>query len=102
MDLSDMPVDNKQQQTMMWQQNQYMADSGIHSGATTQAPSISSKSHGDELEDGDMDPAKMMFDWGLTDQYPPQPEQVEEINQQLNQTRSQRVRAAMFPETLPE
>ena len=36
MDLSDMPVDNKQQQTMMWQQNQYMADSGIHSGATTQ------------------------------------------------------------------
>ncbi|KAK7112802.1 catenin beta-like [Littorina saxatilis] len=102
MDLSDMPVDNKQQQTMMWQQNQYMADSGIHSGATTQAPSISSKSHGDELEDGDMDPAKMMFDWGLTDQYPPQPEQVDEINQQLNQTRSQRVRAAMFPETLPE
>lgn len=102
MDLSDMPVDSKQQQTMMWQQNQYMADSGIHSGATTQAPSISSKSHGDELEDGDMDPAKMMFDWGLTDQYPPQPEHVEEINQQLNQTRSQRVRAAMFPETLPE
>nr|ADI48180.1 beta-catenin [Crepidula fornicata] len=102
MDLSDMPMDNKQQQTMMWQQNQYMADSGIHSGATTQAPSISSKGHGDELEDGDMDPAKMMFDWGLTDQYPPQPEQVEEMNQQLNQTRSQRVRAAMFPETLPE
>lgn len=102
MDLSEMPVDNKQQQTMMWQQNQYMADSGIHSGATTQAPSISSKSHGDELEEGDMDPAKMMFDWGLTDQYPPQPDQVEDINQQLNQTRSQRVRAAMFPETLPE
>ncbi|XP_025115491.1 catenin beta-like [Pomacea canaliculata] len=102
MDLSDMPVDNKQQQTMMWQQNQYMADSGIHSGATTQAPSISSKGHGEELEDGDMDPAKMMFDWGLADQYPPQPEQVEDINQQLNQTRSQRVRAAMFPETLPE
>ena len=42
-----------------------------------QAPSISSKSHGDELEDGDMDTAKMMFDWGLTDQYPPPPEQVE-------------------------
>jgi hypothetical protein len=34
MDLSDMPLD-KQQQTMMWQQNQYM-DSGINSGATTQ------------------------------------------------------------------
>lgn len=26
----------------------------------------------------------------------------EDINQQLNQTRSQRVRAAMFPETMPE
>ena len=36
MDLSNMPVDNKQQQTMMWQQNQYMSDSGIHSGVTTQ------------------------------------------------------------------
>ena len=36
MDLSDMPMDNKQQQTMMWQQNQYMGDSGIHSGVTTQ------------------------------------------------------------------
>lgn len=34
MDLSDMPMD-KNQQTMMWQQNQYM-DSGINSGATTQ------------------------------------------------------------------
>merc|ERR1719187_3109426 len=29
-------------------------------------------------------------------------EQVDEMNQQLNQTRSQRVRAAMFPETLEE
>lgn len=36
MDLSNMPMENKQQQTMMWQQNQYLTDSGIHSGATTQ------------------------------------------------------------------
>lgn len=28
--------------------------------------------------------------------------QVDDMNQQLNQTRSQRVRAAMFPETLDE
>merc|ERR1719216_201502 len=42
-----------------------------------------------------------MFDWGLgTESY--DQEQVEDINQQLNQTRSQRVRAAMFPETMPE
>jgi len=101
MDLSNMPVDNKQQQTMMWQQNQYMSDSGIHSGQTTQAPSISSKSHGEEVEAEEMDPSKMMFDWGLgTESY--DQEQVEDINQQLNQTRSQRVRAAMFPETMPE
>ncbi|XP_046326477.1 catenin beta-like isoform X2 [Haliotis cracherodii] len=103
MDLSDMPMENKQQQTMMWQQNQYMTDSGIHSGATTQAPSISSKTGpGEEIEDENMDPSKMMFDWGpgnFSDGYGQ--EQVDDINQQLNQTRSQRVRAAMFPETLP-
>lgn len=29
-------------------------------------------------------------------------EKVDDMNQQLNQTRSQRVRAAMFPETLDE
>lgn len=27
----------------MWQQNAYMSDSGIHSGATTNAPSLSGK-----------------------------------------------------------
>ena len=37
MDLSDsVPQMDAKQQTMMWQQNQYMGDSGIHSGATTQ------------------------------------------------------------------
>jgi len=38
------------QQTMMWQQNQYLTDSGIHSSSTTQAPSISSKHGLDHLE----------------------------------------------------
>ncbi|CAG2217107.1 unnamed protein product [Mytilus edulis] len=67
MDLSDMPLD-KNQQTMMWQQNQYM-DSGIQSGATTNAPSISSKGNHHEPEDkkrirGDnMDTTRMMLDW---------------------------------------
>ena len=44
MDLSgpeNVPQMGKQEQTMMWQQAQYMGDSGIHSGATTQAPSVS-------------------------------------------------------------
>ena len=35
-------MDNSQQ-TLLWQQNQYLADSGIHSANDTQAPSISSK-----------------------------------------------------------
>ena len=35
-------MDNSQQ-TLLWQQNQYLADSGIHSASDTQAPSISSK-----------------------------------------------------------
>lgn len=109
MDLSDMPLD-KQQQTMMWQQNQYM-DSGINSGATTQAPSISSKGghhdNNDDMEEqgGDnMDTTRMMLDWAeqnySNSQYTQ--DQVDDVNQQLNQTRSQRVRAAMFPETMEE
>lgn len=34
------------QKTMMWQQNQYMVDSGIHSGSTTHAPPSVSSKHG--------------------------------------------------------
>ncbi|XP_074644359.1 catenin beta-like isoform X2 [Tubulanus polymorphus] len=124
-DLDNMPqssIDPKQQ-TLLWQQNQYMADSGIQSGATTQAPSISSRGH---AEEEDMDTSKMMFDWNEQQNFSQQPGQasysqqgtpqpqsnfqqsgytqevVDEMNQQLNQTRSQRVRAAMFPETMEE
>ncbi|XP_050419092.1 catenin beta [Patella vulgata] len=97
MDLSNMPMDK--QRTMMWP-DQYNIDSGIHSGTTTQAPSISSKSHGEELDDEE----KLMYEWsqsaGFGDGY--SQNEVDDINQTLNQTRSQRVRAAMFPETLPE
>lgn len=103
MDMRDMPQMDSKQQTMMWQQNQYMGDSGIQSGATTQAPpSVSSKHGVDEMDTGE-DASQMMFDFdtggfgqGFTQ------EQVDDMNQQLNQTRSQRVRAAMFPETLEE
>ncbi|CAL1291295.1 unnamed protein product [Larinioides sclopetarius] len=94
---ADMPLANPKEQTLLWQQNSYMGDSGIHSGASTHAPpTLCGKE--DELE-GD----PIVFDWdqpgfgqGFTQ------EQVDEMNQQLNQTRSQRVRAAMFPETLEE
>ncbi|XP_017766847.1 PREDICTED: armadillo segment polarity protein isoform X4 [Eufriesea mexicana] len=94
--LGDLPMGSAKEQTLMWQQNSYMGDSGIHSGAVTQAPSLSGK------EDDEMEGDQLMFDLdqgfaqGFTQ------DQVDEMNQQLNHTRSQRVRAAMFPETLEE
>ncbi|XP_034239468.1 armadillo segment polarity protein isoform X1 [Thrips palmi] len=91
----DLPVGSVKEQTMMWQQNNYMGDSGIHSGVTTQAPSLTGK-------EDDMEGDQLMFD---LDQGFPQgftQEQVDEMNHQLSQTRSHRVRAAMFPETLEE
>ncbi|KAF2897545.1 hypothetical protein ILUMI_08631 [Ignelater luminosus] len=87
----DLPM-GKDQQTIMWQHNSYMGDSGIHSGAATQVPSLSGK------EDEDME--LFDLDQGFTQQFTQ--DQVDEMNNQLNQTRSQRVRAAMFPETLEE
>lgn len=83
------------EQTLMWQQNSYLGDSGIHSGATTQAPSLTGKEE-------DMESEQLMFDLdqGFTQGFTQ--DQVDEMNQQLSQTRSQRVRAAMFPETLEE
>ncbi|XP_049790665.1 armadillo segment polarity protein isoform X1 [Schistocerca nitens] len=92
---SDLPIGSAKEQTIMWQQNSYLGDSGIHSGATTQAPSLTGKEE-------DMESDQLMFDLdqgfaqGFTQ------DQVDEMNQQLSQTRSQRVRAAMFPETLEE
>ena len=85
----------------MWQQQHYMGpDSGIQSGAATQAHSLSGHDMEDEMDTGEN---QVIFDM---DQGFPQSgytqEQVDEMNQQLNQTRSQRVRAAMFPETLDE
>ncbi|XP_059617154.1 armadillo segment polarity protein isoform X1 [Phlebotomus argentipes] len=92
----DLPMASAKEQTLMWQQNSYMADSGIHSGAVTQVPSLSGK------EDDEMDGDPLMFDLdqGFTQNFTQ--DQVDDINQQLSQTRSQRVRAAMFPETLEE
>lgn len=46
---------------MMWQQNQYM-DSGIQSGATTQAPSVSSKHGAEDMEENANDMSGM-FDF---------------------------------------
>jgi len=101
-DISQGKMDNNP--VGMWQQGHYMGpDSGIQSGAATQAHSLT----GHDSEDMDTGPGngeqQVIFDM---DQGFPQSgytqEQVDEMNQQLNQTRSQRVRAAMFPETLDE
>jgi len=98
----DMPLANPKDQVTMWQQQSpYMPDSGIHSATTTQAPSLAGKE-----EDMDTSAATPGAEWmegqhnftqaGFTS------DQVDEMSQQLAQTRSQRVRAAMFPETLDE
>lgn len=94
--LSNMPVTQPKEGTILWQM-----DSGIQSGATTTAHSMTGRPD-EEMDNGNE--SAMGFDWvadpaftgGITD------EMVDEMNQQLNSTRSQRVRAAMFPETLDE
>ncbi|KAK4319961.1 hypothetical protein Pmani_009163 [Petrolisthes manimaculis] len=93
---ADMPLQNPKEQIAMWQQNTYMSDSGIHSGATTNAPSLSGKE-----EEMDAEWLEGQAQQGFN-QAAFTTEQVDDMNQQLNQTRSQRVRAAMFPETLDE
>ena len=104
---SSQAADHKEQ-TLMWQQGHYMTgpDSGIQSGAQTQAPSLTGGHGGDEDMDTTGGPGDggVLYDLdhgqGFGQGYTQ--DQVDEMNAQLNQTRSQRVRAAMFPETLDE
>jgi len=102
---AELPMSSGKEQTLLWQgvgQPAYMADSGIHSGVTTQAPSLSGKGDMDDMDTSD---AGVMFNMGggvVGDPSGYTQDQVEDMNAQLNQTRSQRVRAAMFPETLEE
>lgn len=108
-----------------WQQQSYL-DSGIHSGATTTAPSLSGKGN---PEEDDVD-NQVMYEWeqGFNQNF--SQDQVQgkspahktpvsashlssiltshhlspllDIDGQYAMTRAQRVRAAMFPETLEE
>ncbi|KAF7990552.1 hypothetical protein HCN44_000357 [Aphidius gifuensis] len=92
--LGDLPISLVEQQTLIWQQDSYMADSGIHSGVATTAPSLSGKE--DDLYNEHM----MMlspnpgFNQNFTQ------EQVNEMNSQSSQACIER--SAMFPETLEE
>ncbi|KAG5856792.1 hypothetical protein ANANG_G00011650 [Anguilla anguilla] len=80
-----------------WQQQSYL-DSGIHSGATTTAPSLSGKGNPEE-EDVDN---QVLYEWEQGFSQPFSQDQVTDIDGQYAMTRAQRVRAAMFPETLDE
>ncbi|XP_020632185.1 armadillo segment polarity protein-like [Orbicella faveolata] len=84
---------SKEAQTAMWTQHQQYHDSGIMSGVTTTAHSIK----GDE-DDDYMKTSHMQFEWetGFSDQ------EMHAMNEQFVSTRSQRIRQAMFPETLEE
>ncbi|KAL7989956.1 hypothetical protein Chor_012623 [Crotalus horridus] len=81
-----------------WQQQSYL-DSGIHSGTTTTAPSLSGKG---TPEEEDVDTTHVLYEWeqGFSQSFTQ--EQVADTEGQYAMTRAQRVRAAMFPETLDE
>lgn len=92
--LSGIPASGGQEGTILWQM-----DSGIQSGATTHSHSRSGHDELDELDNGN---EGLGYDWttnygsGLSD------EMMEQMSEALTVTRTQRVRAAMFPETLDE
>lgn len=102
---ADLPMMSAKEQTLMWQQNSYLADSGIQSGATTAVPSISGRTN-DGDDDMDAQPSaddeSTFFDLDAGSFGNFTADQVDDMSTQLNQTRFQRVRAAMFPETLDE
>ncbi|CAK9289982.1 unnamed protein product [Gordionus sp. m RMFG-2023] len=101
MDIQDgLPMQNSKEQTLLWQQNHYMGDSGIQSEMNTRAPSMSGHLASMDEMNTTLQPHNpsnnynnvnlQNYEWG------------QDISQVLNQTRGQRIRAAMFPETMDE
>ncbi|XP_058474897.1 catenin beta-1-like isoform X2 [Solea solea] len=88
----DMAMGDSKTAVSQWQQQSYL-DSGIQSGVTTTAPSLSGKGNPDAEED---DPS--LYDWEFNPPFTPETPDIEGYAM----TRAQRVRAAMFPETLEE
>uniref|UniRef100_A0A8C8E3G2 Catenin beta 1 n=1 Tax=Oryzias sinensis TaxID=183150 RepID=A0A8C8E3G2_9TELE len=88
----DMALGDSKAAVSQWQQQSYL-DSGIQSGVTTTAPSLSGKGNPDIEEE---DPS--LYDWEFSQPFTPEPTDIEGYAM----TRAQRVRAAMFPETLEE
>lgn len=90
-------------QTVMWQQNQYMVDSGIHSGSTTQAPSVSSK-HGALDSCEDLDTTQQMiydFDRGYAHSGFPQ-DPINDMGPHMGQGRQHPMHPQMFPEAMDD
>lgn len=99
MDLSNQnPPSRQKEHTVAWAQEHYFrGDSGCHSGQNTGAPSAMDwDPHGS----GPISAPLSGLQSGYETPYTPQ--QIDETIEHLNQTRSQRVRAAMFPETLDD
>uniref|UniRef100_A0A8C6WJ77 Catenin beta 1 n=1 Tax=Neogobius melanostomus TaxID=47308 RepID=A0A8C6WJ77_9GOBI len=110
----DMAMGDSKAAVSQWQQQSYL-DSGIQSGVTTTAPSLSGKGNPDTEED---DPA--LYDWEFNQPFTPEAAGTRCFTDRaafyktrtkaksfsdiegFAMTRAQRVRAAMFPETLEE
>ncbi|KAM4691511.1 junction plakoglobin [Rhinophrynus dorsalis] len=92
-DVADRPI-----KVTEWQKT-YTYDSGINSGINTSAPSLSGKTL--PMEDDDMNYAKQ-YTTVKTTTYTQQQQQVPDMESQLAMTRAQRVRAAMYPETVED
>ncbi|XP_078280615.1 catenin beta-1-like [Rhinoraja longicauda] len=86
-----MEVSESASKVTHWQQN-YM-DSGIQSGINTNVPSLSGKGNLEDADGWKQEGYTVTTTTYTTNQLP-------EMEEQLASTRGQRVRAAMFPETL--
>uniref|UniRef100_UPI00358E04CD catenin beta-1-like isoform X2 n=1 Tax=Myxine glutinosa TaxID=7769 RepID=UPI00358E04CD len=83
-------------QVSNWQQQSYL-DSGIQSGINTTAPSLSGKGNPDD------DDGRVAFEWEQSfGQNFNQDPVAADMESHFASTRAQRIRAAMFPETLEE
>ncbi|XP_032812953.1 catenin beta-1-like isoform X1 [Petromyzon marinus] len=90
-----MEPDRKVQVTQ-WQQQSYL-DSGIQSGVNTTAPSLSGKGNPDEGDE-----TRITYEWEQSFNHGFTPDNVADVESQFASSRAQRIRAAMFPETLEE
>uniref|UniRef100_S4RZR9 Catenin beta 1 n=1 Tax=Petromyzon marinus TaxID=7757 RepID=S4RZR9_PETMA len=83
-------------QVTQWQQQSYL-DSGIQSGVNTTAPSLSGKGNPEDGEE-----TRVVYEWERTFNANLSHDHTPDAESHFASTRAQRIRAAMFPETLEE